>query len=159
MKENISEEIILKTLRDIFDINNIDIDNIGKSLAEKENKWYNLLSKVKTKESGILLIKKLEFIREEIKKKEYFEYANIDIRKKEYEVIKSLIPFIKNNSIEVEDLKKLLYEYIEKNVGLKNFGFKVFLMPIIPDYKNIDDSNLEDMIKIIGLENEFNKEL
>lgn len=148
--------ISIEYLIDVLEPKGLDFENIGKSLARKENQWYEILDKVKSKETGLELLENLEYAKEYFKNKDFSKYIDTRIRKQEYEVIKALISIVTEGVVDKSEKEDKLYQYIKEEIGFKNLGFKSFPMPIVPLYENITIENIVDMIKIVGLENEVN---
>ncbi|MBY6836265.1 hypothetical protein FDG50_01815 [Clostridium botulinum] len=155
-----NSNISIKYLIDVLDPKELDFENIGRSLAQKENKWYEILDKVKNKETGLELLENLEYAKGHFKNEIFFKYIDTRVRKQEYEVIKALISTITEDIVDKHEKEDKLYQYIKEEIGFQNLGFKSFPMPILPRYENITIENVINMLKIIGLEKEvnFNKE-
>ena len=151
-----NNKISIEYLIDILGPKGLDFENIGKSLAQKENQWYGILEKVKSKETGLELLENLEYAKEHFKSEDFSKYIDIRVRKHEYEVIKVLNAIVSEDSIDKSEKDYVLYEYIKEEIGFQNLGFKSFPMPILPQYENITIENIIDMLKIIGLDNEVN---
>lgn len=151
-----NNKISVECLINLLEPKQLDFENIGRSLAEKENKWYSILDEVKTKEIGLKLLDNLQYANGYFKNEDYFKYVDRRVRKQEYEVIKALISITTEDSADKSEKDDMLYKYIEKEIRFQNLGFKKFPMPILPQYENITDKNIIDMLKIIGLENEIN---
>ncbi|MBY6931866.1 hypothetical protein [Clostridium botulinum] len=155
-----NSNISIEYLIDVLDPKELDFENIGRSLAQKENKWYEILDKVKNKENGLELLENLEYAKGHFKNEIFFKYIDTRVRKQEYEVIKALISTITEDIVDKHEKEDKLYQYIKEEIGFQNLGFKSFPMPILPRYENITIENVINMLKIIGLEKEvnFNKE-
>ncbi|NFO32478.1 hypothetical protein FDB37_02425 [Clostridium botulinum] len=155
-----NSNISIEYLIDVLDPKELDFENIGRSLAQKENKWYEILDKVKNKETGLELLENLEYAKGHFKNEIFFKYIDTRVRKQEYEVIKALISTITEDIVDKHEKEDKLYQYIKEEIGFQNLGFKSFPMPILPRYENITIENVINMLKIIGLEKEvnFNKE-
>lgn len=151
-----NSNISIEYLIDVLGPKGLDFENIGKSLARKGNKWYEILDKVKSKETGLELLENLEYAKEHFKNEDFSKYIDTRVRKQEYEVIKALLSILTEDIVDKSEKEDELYGYIDEKIGFQNLGFKSFPMPMLPRYENINMIHIVDMLKIIGLDNEVN---